>query len=376
MYEITDNIFYVGSHLNNAYLVKGEMTAVIGTVKKSFVNEFLTNIEDIIPISDIDYLICNHIEPDHEDAIRKIIEKNSDIKIVTTVTASRNLKEILNKEFDGYIAKEGAALSLGQGKTLQFRITPNLPWPDTMVTYIVEDKILFSGELFGSVFCEDISGLEYRENDNPDKYDFKSYFSGKFSAVKAFVKTAVSKISAVETDVILPSHGNRIIKDTDDIINKYMEWSSEYEGERKTAAIFYDSFCGYTEKMAERIQAVLLKSGIDTKRYNIHGGYDSNTIMALNSAGAIIFGTPTINQNASVNMWKLISEIDMINRKGTPCFVFGSYGWGGEGVQYIHKHLSVIKMKPFDKPFSVIFNPSEEKLSDLEEYTKRFLKSL
>lgn len=371
MYKIADNIFYVGAGFSNSYLIQGEKNTLVGTVKKDFVNDFLSNVREIMPVSDIDYLICNHIEPDDSDAIQKIIEENAEIEIITTATASRNLKEILNKAFNGHIAKDGATLPLSKDRTLKFLVTPNLPWPDTMVTYICEDKILFTGELF----CTE-NDLKKHDGEETQESDIKMFFDRQFSNVKLFIETAIQKISSLPINMILPSRGNVEKQYVNNLIDKYAKWSRCGERDGKTAAVFYDSVYGYTKKMAERICAVLIKCGIDVICYNVHNGYGKDEIYALNFADALVFGTPTINRNASKNIWKLISELDLIKRRGTPCFVFGAYGWGGEGTQYVHKHLSVIKMKPFDKPFGVIFNPSEEKLLQLDEYTKRFAQSL
>lgn len=108
-----------------------------------------------MPVSEIDYLICNHTEPDHSGSVKKILELNPDIEVVGSIAAIRNLKEITNMTFKEHIAKDGAELDLGDGKVLKFCIVPNLHWPDTMVTYLESEKTLFSCDVFGAHYCED-----------------------------------------------------------------------------------------------------------------------------------------------------------------------------------------------------------------------------
>ena len=172
MLELKNNIFYVGvkdptlrtfdifmeteyGTTYNAYLVKGEKTALIETAHEKLLDSYISNIEEIMPVSEIDYLICNHTEPDHSGSVRKILELNPDIEVVGSIAAIRNLKEITNMTFKEHIAKDGAELDLGDGKVLKFCIVPNLHWPDTMVTYLESEKTLFSCDVFGAHYCED-----------------------------------------------------------------------------------------------------------------------------------------------------------------------------------------------------------------------------
>lgn len=127
--------------------------------------------------------------------------------------------------------------------------------------------------------------------------------------------------------------------------------------------------------MADVIEKTLKSCDFDVKEYDV-AEINDEMITALHSADALVFGTPTINRNAVKPVWDIISSIDLVNMKNKPCFVFGSYGWGGEGIQLVHNHLELLKLKPFEKPFGCIFNPSDEKLAELEDYTKKFAETI
>ena len=212
MLELKNNIFYVGvkdptlrtfdifmeteyGTTYNAYLVKGEKTALIETAHEKLLDSYISNIEEIMPVSEIDYLICNHTEPDHSGSVKKILELNPDIEVVGSIAAIRNLKEITNMTFKEHIAKDGAELDLGDGKVLKFCIVPNLHWPDTMVTYLESEKTLFSCDVFGAHYCED--AVVDEDIIYYDKYEkaMKVYYDCIVSPFNAFVVKALEKLS-------------------------------------------------------------------------------------------------------------------------------------------------------------------------------------
>ena len=160
-----------------------------------------------MPVSEIDYLICNHTEPDHSGSVKKILELNPDIEVVGSIAAIRNLKEITNMTFKEHIAKDGAELDLGDGKVLKFCIVPNLHWPDTMVTYLESEKTLFSCDVFGAHYCED--AVVDEDIIYYDKYEkaMKVYYDCIVSPFNAFVVKALEKLSALDIEMVCNSHG-------------------------------------------------------------------------------------------------------------------------------------------------------------------------
>lgn len=393
MLELKNNIFYVGvkdptlrvfdiimeteyGTTYNAYLVKGEKTALIETVHDKLVDVYIKNIEEIMPVSEIDYLICNHTEPDHSGSVKKILEINPDIEVVGSIAAIRNLKEITNMTFKETVAKEGAELDLGAGKVLKFYITPNLHWPDTMVTYAESDKTLFSCDIFGAHYCEE--NITDENIIHYDRYEkaMKFYFDCIVSPFKPFVLKALDKLAGLDIEMVCNSHGPVLTKYIEEAVEKYRNWSTPDKKDKKTAAIFYVSAYGYTKTLAETVKKSLEEKGLNVKCFDIINSDKNEMEAALYSADALAFGTPTINRNAVKPVYDVISSIDLVNMKNIPCMVFGSYGWSGEGIQYIYSQLEMLKLKVFEKPFGCLFNPSEDNLSELKEYTARFAQTL
>ena len=211
MFKLTDNVFYAGiadttlrkfdisieteyGTTYNAYIVKGEKTALIDCVHEKFADDFIEKISENIAINEIDYLICNHTEPDHSGSVKKLLEINPDITVIGTVAALRNLKEITNIEFNESVAKDGGEIDLGDNVKLQFIITPNLHWPDTMMTYMPSDKILFSCDVFSAHYCEDC--VYDSDVIHSDKYEkaFDYYYDSIMSPFDGFVKAGMDKI--------------------------------------------------------------------------------------------------------------------------------------------------------------------------------------
>lgn len=375
--EITEGIFYVGvtgdnaksdffvtSHVGtsyNAYLIKGEKTALIETVHGDFSDEFVQNIEEIIPISQIDYLICNYTGTEYIESVTKILERNPKIKVAATIPAIKNLKEMTNMTFNEYVVKNGARLELECDKTLEFVIAPCLPWQDTMLTYLCQQDIVFSGRMFAS--NTDFESV----NDNA----FEEYFSEILSPRSAFAENALGLISERNVKMILPSHGAPVTDDVQKKISQYYTLCKKEECAQ--IAVFCSADNKNTMSMAHEIVKTLREGDMSVSLYDIAC---PNAVKALNNADALVFGTPTINKNASKSMWRFLSEIDAVNAKGKPYFVFGSYGWSGEGCELVHRFLAQLRLRPFAKPLCAVFTPSDSELKNISDYTRRFLKSL
>ena len=367
MLKLRDNIFYVGVRdtavgaNNNAYLVMGEKTALIDTVSAKLSQEYIKNIEEILPVSEIDYLVCNHSEQNKSGAVKRILELNPDIEVIGTIAAIRNLKDITNISFKERIAKDGAALDLGQGIKLQFCIVPNLNWPDTMVTYAPHSRTLFSCDMFSSYCdCEANDGYENAR---------KEYYNLFLSPFGGFVQRALEKISDFDIQLICTGYGSVIEEYVRKVISDYKNWSAEAESDIKTVSVFFSSRYGNTAKMADVIEQTLTDKDL---KVNLFQEINEETAKILNNSDAIIFGVPTENKNAPDKIRDAVSKLLPINVKGKPYFVFGSYGWSGEGAQLVNDYLKLLKMKPFEKPFSVYFTPSDKDIDELIAYTTRF----
>lgn len=330
-----------------SYIAQGEKTALIGGAADGVRSDIIKN---------ADYAVFTHSLPPL--GINRILDLNPDIEIVATVAAMRNLKEITNRGFNELIAKDGAELDLG-GRTLKFIIAPHLNHPDSMLVYDTKDKLLFSGLAFGSY----------------ESGGIKSFYKNELSRFKPFVKTAAQRVKELDIDVICPEVGSFIAKNPHSAIDKYILWSSPSEDDKKSAAIFYVSSSGNTAAMAKIIEQTMLDYDIRVKRFDILKSVKKEMLEALYGSDMLIFGTPTIYQNAAKPIWDLISCTDLVNMRRKPCMVFGSYGWGGEGAELLCNHLKLLHISPFDKPFKCVFTPSAEDISELTKYTERFIKN-
>lgn len=374
MLKFRDNIFYVGvkdntvNAYNNAYLIKSEKTALIDTVSERLSQTYIKKIEEILPVSEIDYLICNHSEPDKSGAVRSILELNPNIEVIGTIAAIKNLKEITNMTFNEHVAKDGTALDLGNGTELQFCIVPNLNWPDTMVTYEKESKTLFSCDMFSAYYDGDIFSESIVFN-NRYKDALREYYDCNFTPFKGFVQRAIEKISSYDIQLICAGYGPAVGKFINEVIADYKKWNIPAGTNTKNVSIFYFSAYGNTAKMADVIEQTLIKSGLNV---NVLSEVNMSTAEILNNSDALIIGTPTINKNSPQEIRNAIAQLRFMNVKGKPYFVFGSYGWSGEGVQLVNNFLKVLKMKPFEKPFEILFTPSDKDFDSLIEYTERF----
>lgn len=328
----------------NSYVVKGDRTALIDGAGD--------NVSDDT-IKTASYAVFNHAFP--AIGIDRILDLNPDIEIIGTIAGIKNLKEMTNRSFNERVAKDEAELDLG-GVTLKFLITPNLNWPDTMMTYDTTNKALFSGLAFGS------------------HGDLRKFYDTELSRFKPFVLTAMERLRALDISTIYPQIGQPL---TDiSVTNDYAEWSKPREDSVKSAVIFYTSSTGNTASMAEAIKSVMQNEGINVKIFDAETADEQEMLCALYGADMLAFGSPTVHRGALKPIWDIISQIDLVNMKRLPCMVFGSYGWGGEGIQYMHNHLKLLRLKPFEQPFGCLFTPSEEDLAELKKYTKRFLESL
>ncbi|MGN0149339.1 MAG: flavodoxin domain-containing protein [Clostridia bacterium] len=368
--NLINKIFSVGVDGCNAYLVQGAKSALIDGVRAEFTDEYISNIEKIMPVADIEYIILNHTGPENSGSVDKILELNHNIEVVGTIAAVKNLKEITNKSFNEHIAKDGAELDLGNENILKFIITPNLPWPDTMMTYLDDDKILFSCNAFSSV--NDAVTDEKLEEDEFRNL-LKIVYDDVISPFKPFMLKTTEKLLSRDIHMICPGKGMILKKYASEAIKSYKAWSRPTVRDRKNVIIFYASDYGNTASMAAVIEKTLTDCGVDVKSINVKTDKLPQTVT---DADALIFGTSTINRNAAGEIWEAVSKIDLINMKNKPCFVFGSYGWGGEGLQILYNHMKLLKLKVFEKPFGCFFKPSEKDKKELMDYTKRFAESI
>jgi len=248
----------------NSYLLKTEDGVVLfETVKLKFFDEYIEKVKELTSIEDIKYIVCSHTEPDHSGSLQRMLEMNPNIKVVSSFAANRNLNEIVNESFHSLVVKDEEELKL-KDKTLRFLSVPNLHWPDTMYTYIVEDKILVTCDSFGAHYASDEMLLSKVEDRTNYEDAFQYYTTMIMGPFKSFIKKALDKIKPLEIDLIAPGHGLIIDGEVDDAIQKYQDFIKEQPKDKVKVVIPYVSAYGLMDiqKKWQKLYVVKLKQTI------------------------------------------------------------------------------------------------------------------
>jgi flavorubredoxin len=323
----------------NAYLVVGtEKKALIDTVNPGFEKELEEKISKVINPADIDYVIMNHAEPDHAGSIPYIMSMNSKAKLVTTSKGAK-MAQIYFKvpEERIRVVADWEALDLG-GKTLRFVEAPMLHWPETMFTYLQENKVLFSCDFFGSHVA---LGL-YDDEVDDLLVHAQRYFGEIMMPFSVMGQKALDKIKSLEIKLIAPSHGP-IHRNPQRILDTYHRWT---KGEtRQKAIVVYATMWGSTEKIVRPMIDTLSSEGIELAVYNLAVADVGDIAKDLVDSRAIVLGTPTVLAGAhplAVYATYLVKALKPPLKYGV---VLSSFGWGGGAIKHVQEVLGQTKME-------------------------------
>jgi flavorubredoxin len=350
----------------NAYLVMGEKVALVDTVKAPFFEEMLSRIREIIDPAKIEYLIVNHVEMDHSGSLPLLKQALPHIKVFCSPRAEEELRLHYGKDLALSILKTGDVLDLG-GKSLTFVETPMVHWPDSMVTYVREDKVLLPNDAFG----QHIASTERFD----DELGFDcilpeatKYYANIVMPYGAQVLKALDALKGIEIDVIGPSHGIIWRKHIPDIAATYEKWAKGEAG--KKALIVYDTMWGSTEKMARAIYQGLTEEGIPARMYRLSTSDKSDIVTEVLETRGLLLGSPTINNGLFPKVAEFATYIKGLRPKGRISAAFGSYGWGGGAVKALVAELQASGMEMAEE-LQVKFVPDRAALSACEELGKR-----
>lgn len=381
--KIADNVYYVGvsnptlrvfdiimcteyGTTYNSYLVKGaDKTALIDGAHKGFEANFQENVEAITDFANIDYMVVNHTEPDHSGAIRLVIEKNPDIVVYGTAACLKNLDNIVRLPFNRMAVKDGDTLELG-GKTLTFCVSPNIHWPDTMMTYLAEDKILFSCDFLGAHFAEPTMYVHKAYKKELYEKEFKVYYDAIMGPFAKFVIRALDRIKDLDIALVCPSHGPMIMGgDIQVAMDTYRKWATPEEKTDKTVAIYYVSAYGYTRQMCQYLAEKLEAKGLVVSAFDVIKT-DAADIAAHLEDDCLVFGSPTLNRAALKPVLDVISSIDAVGAAGRPYATLGCFGWSGEACAQLNDRCNSIKMKQVGESVRSQFAPTDEVWAQLD----------
>lgn len=346
---LKDNIYVFSRNNNNAYLIKEEDAVLIDGVECEFGEEYISAVKEIIPFEKIKYIVINHCEGNRAGTINAVLKENPDIKVIASTAGLKFLKRICDMEFSEILAKDN--MTLNDRGDLRFLLTPNINWPDSMLT--IYKGNLFSSDLFGTV---DGDMLKYSDE----------HLYGR----EEYVKSAIIKLSDFNIDTIYQGSGIPIgTKDIPDV----MYFSKKKNND---ILILYSSLYGNTEEMAKTVYKTFCDNSVNTKLLDINKFSTEEIAKHIDNCLALVVGTNTVNADAPEKMWEIFAKSDKLLNKRKPCMIFGSYGWSGEGAYYLEKYLKLLRYNVFEKPYLTAFKMNEEEKKELKSLTENFIEFL
>jgi flavorubredoxin len=355
----------------NSYFINAEKKAIIEVAKEQFSETYFSKLRAVTDPSEIQYIILDHTEPDHSGILKLLLKLAPTATVVGSGNAIRYIEDIVNMPFKSLVVKDGDTLSLGN-KTLKFIAAPNLHWPDSIYTLLVEDCVLFTCDSFGAHYCSQEIYSDFTSEDY--MASFKYYFDVIMKPYSRFMLKALESIMPYDFDVICPGHGpvhtdnsSLAIGITEKLASDYLQQINGRE--KRKVLIAYVSAYGYTKEAANIIASGILETeGIEVDVTDIENIAMEELEEKLITSDGILVGSPTINQNTLLPVYRLFSLINPLRDRGKLGGSFGSYGWSGESPKIILENFKLLKMRLYDEPGSFKFAPGGSK----EEYLKDF----
>ncbi|MCK4979606.1 MAG: FprA family A-type flavoprotein, partial [Candidatus Delongbacteria bacterium] len=361
MWPLPDGVSY------NSYLIVDEKIALVDTIEYGSSDDYLDKIEKIIDGRSIDYLIINHMEPDHSGAIKTIVNKYPDIKLVGNLKTFKIVESYFGYKDNWYQVEDGDILELGYHK-LKFIMTPWVHWPETMITYLQEDKILFSCDFFGSHLA---TNETFVTDENKILEDAKRYYAEIMMPFRAIIRKNIEKLSDLDIKMIAPSHGP-VYKNPSAIIDSYKEWISEEV--KNEVVIPYVSMHESTLIMVEYLVNELIKKGIDVKPFNLPKTDIGELAMSLVDAATVIVASPTVLAGAHPAAVYATFLTNALRPKTKFVGIIGSYGWGGKMVEQLSGLLGNLKVEIID-PVLVKGRPNEDDFDALDKLVEQVVEN-
>ncbi len=382
--EVCHNIFWVGAldwdrrlfdeliplphgTSYNSYLIKGsEKTALIDTVDPSKEYELISNLVKV-GTETIDYIIANHAEQDHAGSLPMMLEFFPDAQIVTNEKCRDLLIALLHLPPERFrVIKDRETLSLGD-RTLEFLLTPWTHWPETQVTFLREDRILFPCDLFGShIATSDL----FMQDERTTYLSAKRYYAEIMMPFRASIRGYLEKVNALSVAMIAPSHGP-IYRNPQFILDAYADWTSD--AVKNEVVIPYSSMHGSTQKMVDYLVDALLARGITVQPFNLSKTDVGELAMALVDPATVVIATPTVLFGPHPQVVYATYLANLLRPKVRFASVIGSYGWGGKAVETIVKMLDHLKVEVLE-PVMVRGLPDEAAMRGLDRLADDILK--
>lgn len=380
--KIKENIYWVGAidwsmrsfhgyqtgrgTTYNAYLILDEKITLIDTVKESFRKELLERVSSVIDPAKIDYIISSHVEPDHSGGIPFMAGHCPKATIITS--QPNGLKGLTARygSLNYQAVKAGDTLSIGS-RTLSFVPTPMLHWPDSMVTYCPEEKILFSNDAFGEHLA-----TSHRFDDENDLaiilFEAQKYYANILMPFGQQAQTALKTLASLPIELIATGHGIIWRSHIKEILDCYERWSKSKVEDR--AVVVFDSMWHSTELMANAITEAFRQKGIPAALYDIKVNHLSDIMTDVFTSKYLAVGSPTINNQMMPTIASFLCYLKGLAPKNHKAFAFGSYGWGGQSIGLVEEELKAAGCEICLEKIRIANIPGEEQLNEI---TKKIL---
>ena len=355
----------------NSYFINADKIAIVETVKEKFFPEYFEKIKSLCNPAEVKYIILDHTEPDHSGAVAQLLNYCPDAVIVGSGNAIRYLIDMVGFTFKNQIVKDGDTIDLGN-KTLKFISAPNLHWPDSIYTYLVEDKLLFTCDSFGAHYCN-----ELMFDDLVGNWDdaFTYYFDVILKPYSKFMLKAIEKIRPLDISAVCPGHGPILRTNWKRFVDLSEQYSLAHVVLPGKHRVFIPYVSAYhnTGLLADKIAEGVRSAGdVDVEVCDIETMPLGDIDERLTHATGIIIGSPTINQNILPQIYTVFALINPIRDRGKLSGCFGSYGWSGEAVKIIESNLMNLKLKPCGESLFIKFTPHEDEFKKAIDYGRVF----
>ncbi|HQI00111.1 MAG TPA: flavodoxin domain-containing protein [Deltaproteobacteria bacterium] len=379
--KLTDHVYWVGAvdwtirdfhgyttkrgSTYNAYLILADKITLVDTVKAPFKEELMARVASLVDPRRIDYIVSNHSEMDHSGCLAEVIREVQPEKVFASTMGAKALKEHFKIDKEIIPVKDGSDLSLGN-LTLSFMETRMLHWPDSMFSYLKEERLLFSQDAFGMHLA-----TSERFSDEIDQaildYEAATYYANILLPYSQLVTNLLDKVenSGISIDIIAPDHGPVWRKDLAGIFSNYRKWAGQKPTNK--AIVLYNTMWHSTELMARAIEEGLRGGGTDVKVMSMGAFHRSDVAYEILDAGALVAGSSTLNNNMLPAMADVLTYLKGLKPKNLIGAAFGSYGWSGEATAQIQEILSAMKVDLVGEPIKAKYVPDDEVLESCYE---------
>ncbi len=382
--QVKDNIYWVGGidwdlrdfhgyitqrgTTYNSYLVMDEKITLIDTVKHYLFDEMMARISQVVDPAKIDYIISNHVEMDHSGGLPELMKVAKNAELFTSPNGEKGLKAHYKEDWNFTVVKSGDSINLGK-RSVHFLQTPMVHWPDNMVSYMPEEKILFSNDAFGQHIA---SGERFDDQLPLDIIieEAQKYYANIVLPYGAQVQKALEAASKLEIETICPSHGVIWRSEIPAILKEYVKWAGNET--RETAVIIYDTMWNSTKQIAYAVQSAFENKGIKTQMRSLKSTHISDIMTDVITAKYICVGSPTLNNGILPSVSAFLTYMKGLSPKNRTGLAFGSYGWSGESVGIVEEILKSCKFDMLDN-IRIKYVPDEE---DLQEAANQLMKSI